>query len=284
MQHSSDTIRSGDGLTLFYRAWRPGRPRASLVLSHGYAEHSGRYAALAGALAKRGFAVYAPDHRGHGHSQGERANVRRFGSYARDLRSLVTTIPKEPRFLLGHSMGGAVAALLALEHPRLVHGLILSGAFLENATRVPPVLLALSGVTSRLLPSLPTLKLDTSLLSRDPEVVRSYESDPLIYTGGTKARLGAQMLAAGAEVLRRAGELRLPTLILHGAADRIADPAGSHKLYARLAAEDKTLKLYDGFYHEIFNEPGKERVVGDVLEWLEKQLGKERGTDLPCRN
>lgn len=276
MQHGSDTIRSGDGLTLFYRAWRPATPRASLVLSHGYAEHSGRYAALAEALAGHGFAVYAPDHRGHGHSEGERANVRRFGSYAQDLRSLVTTIPQEPRFLLGHSMGGAIAALLALEHPRLIGGLILSGPFLENATQVSPLLMALSGLVSRLLPSLPTLKLDTSLLSRDPEVVRSYENDPLVYTGGTKARLGAQMIAAGAEVLRRAGKLRLPTLILHGAADRIADPAGSHKLYARLAAEDKTLKLYDGFYHEIFNEPGRERVVEEVLEWLEKQLEKEQ--------
>ena len=130
----------------------------------------------------------------------------------------------------------------------------------------------MSGLVSRFLPGLPTLKLDAGLISRDKAVVEAYRADPAVYTGGTKARIGSEMLAAGRYVLERAQNITLPMLVLHGSADGIADPAGSRTLFERVASEDKTLKLYDGFYHEILNEPGKEEVYGDVLEWLTARM------------
>ena len=276
MQHVTDTLTASDGTELFTQRWVPDAPRAALVIAHGYAEHSGRYAEFAEFLAADGFAVYALDHRGHGRSGGERANVRVFRAFIDDLCRFLEFVrerhPQPPRFLFGHSMGGIVAAQLVLERPHLVEGLVLSAPFFQNAVKVPPPLLAVSGVVSRFLPSLPTLKIDTDLLSRDQAVVEAYEADPLVYTGGTKARLGAEMLAAGEYVVERAESVTCPLLTLLGTADGIADPAGGKRFFNRASSEDKTSKLYEGFYHEVLNEPEKKEVYRDVLEWLRAHL------------
>ena len=227
-------------------------------------------------MTEHGIAVYALDHRGHGRSEGERANVTVFREFVHDLSRFTEYVreqhPNPPRFLLGHSMGGVVAAQLVLEHPYQVEGVVLSAPYLQNAVKMSPLLLRMSGLVSRFLPGLPTLKLDAGLISRDKAVVEAYRADPAVYTGGTKARIGSEMLAAGRYVLERAQNITLPMLVLHGSADGIADPAGSKTLFERVASEDKTLKLYDGFYHEILNEPGKEEVYGDVLEWLTARM------------
>ena len=275
MQRQTYLLRTGDGVALATYRWLPdegGRPKAAIIIVHGYAEHAGRYDALAVTLVAAGYAVYALDHRGHGHSEGARANVEVFREYVSDLTRFIEHVreihPNPPRFLLGHSMGGLVALQMVLEQPEKVDGLVLSGAYLSNAARVPRPLLALSGPVSRLFPSLPVQSLDTSALSRDPAVVRAYEADPLVYHGKVKARLGHEMLQAGAFVMARADSVHLPLLIMHGGADQLAAPNGSRELYERVSSEDKTLKIYDGYYHEIFNDVSKERVVGDVLEWL----------------
>lgn len=276
VRHTTDTLLASDGLRLFRQQWVPESPKAALVVTHGYAEHSERYAPFAEFLTDHGIAVYALDHRGHGRSEGERANITVFREFVHDLSRFIEYVreqhPNPPRFLLGHSMGGAVAAQLVLEHPYQVEGVVLSAPYLRNATKVPPLLLSVSGLVSRLLPGLPTLKLDTSLLSRDAAVVAAYKGDSAVYTGGTKARIGSEMLAAGRYVLERAQSIEVPVLVLHGSADGIADPAGSEALFESVASEDKTFKLYDGFYHEILNEPGKEQVYADVLEWLEARM------------
>lgn len=263
---------ASDGLELAYYVWQAAEPTASLIISHGYAEHAGRYADFAGYLTSQGVSVYALDHRGHGHSGGERANVDVFRSFVTDLArfcDLVRELNVEhPRIVLGHSMGGVIAAQMVLEHPFKLDGLILSAPFLKNAIPVPALLDALAGPVARLIPSLPTLKLDTSKLSRDKEVVKAYEADPLVYTGGVKARLGHEMTSAGEYVLERASSISLPLLVLHGSADAIADPAGSQELCEAATSEDKTMKLYNGFYHEILNELDKEAVYADVLTWL----------------
>ncbi|ADI14986.1 alpha/beta hydrolase fold protein [Truepera radiovictrix DSM 17093] len=274
------SLKTHDGLTLFVRCWLPETDaRAAIIVSHGYAEHSGRYEALASTLTGRGYAVYALDHRGHGRSEGERANVAVFRAYVDDLARFIERVrekdPRPPRFLLGHSMGGMIALQLVLEHPEKVEGVAVSAAFIENATQVPWFLTRAAGAVSRLAPKLPVQHLDTDALARDKRVVARYRNDPLVYHGKVKARLGAELLQAGPYVLERAPSIRLPLLLMHGTGDRIAAVSGTQRFFERVGSSDKTLKLYDGAFHELFNDYGKEAVQRDVLAWLERQVGEE---------
>ena len=285
MQHTTGSFRTSDGLTLYTQHWLPSAEaetnpdvRACIVLAHGYAEHSSRYARVAERFTERGYAVYAYDQRGHGKSEGERANVTVFREFVMDLGDFTEhvrqTHPSVPRFVLGHSMGGMVALQLALEHPEKMDGVILSAAYIQNAAEIHPLLLRLSRVVSRYFPGMPVQELDTSALSRDEGVVRAYKNDPLVYHGKVKARLGAELLNAGPYVLARAEHINyLPLFIMHGDADAIADAAGSRALYDGALTDDKTLKLYPGFYHELFNEP-EAGPLEDTLEWLERQVTK----------
>ncbi|MGL4608291.1 MAG: lysophospholipase [Trueperaceae bacterium] len=275
MQHN-ESLRTSDGLQLYTQSWLPDSPKAVVILSHGYAEHSSRYQHLANHLVRNGFGVYALDHRGHGRSEGERANVKVFNEYIHDLNTFVNKVrekhPHLKRFLLGHSMGGAIAAQLVLEQPNQVTGLLLSSPYLINAVAVPAPLLAVSGVVSRVLPGLPTIKLNSKDISRDATIVTAYDTDPLNYRGGTKARFGKELMGAGKYVLSRASSIKLPLLIMAGTGDKIASPEGSKQLFNRVGSSDKTLKTYDGYYHEILNEFGKEKVYEDILVWLQVHL------------
>lgn len=276
MQQLSEAIRSSDGLQLYTQSWLPENPKAVVIISHGYAEHSGRYQGFASHLGENGFAVYALDHRGHGRSEGERANVKIFDEYVNDLSRFVNVVrekhPTLKRFLFGHSMGGAIAAQLAIKQPNQIDGLLLSSPYLINAVSVPAPLMAVSGIVSRVLPGLPTIKLDSKDISRDPAVVKSYDTDPLNYRGGTKARFGTELLGAGNYVFSHAGTIKLPILIMVGTGDRIADAQGGKKLFEMIGSSDKTLKTYDDYYHEIINEIGKEKVYKDSLMWLQQHL------------
>lgn len=281
MQHLTDSLRTNDGLTLFTQRWLPPEPKAVVVLSHGYAEHSGRYAHVAEYLVQCDYAVYALDHRGHGHSEGERANVSVFREYSNDLKDYLEKIrqqhPTLRRFLLGHSVGGLIALQTVLEHAEKVDGLVLSGPYLRDATGAPGYLIALSKGLSVLFPRLRTRALNTNHLSRDPAVVQAYRHDPLVYHGKVKMRMGAEMIAAGPYVLEHAESIDLPVLLMHGGDDKVAEPEGSRQLYACIGANDRTLKLYEGLYHEILNEPEKQRVLKDIVQWLDARLGNTSG-------
>jgi alpha-beta hydrolase superfamily lysophospholipase len=276
VQQHNEVLGSSDGIRLYTQVWLPDNPKAVVIISHGYAEHGGRYQHFATYLVENSFGVYALDHRGHGRSEGERANIKVFGEYVSDLGKYITTVrekhPNLKRFLLGHSMGGAIAAQFAIEQPNALNGLLLSSPYLINAVSVPAPLMAVSGFVSKVLPGLPTIKLDSKDISRDPAIVKAYDTDPLNYRGGTKARFGSELLSAGKYVLSRASAINLPVLIMIGTGDKIASPEGGKQLFNSVGSSDKTLKNYEGFYHEIINELGKEQVYKDIAEWLQKHV------------
>ncbi len=265
-----------DGLRLFYRAWLPeDEQKAVVILAHGFAEHSGRYDHVGRYLAGRGYAVYAPDHRGHGRSEGERAYVERFSLFVEDLHKFRNDVvrPESAPFLIGHSMGGLIAVRYALSYQDGLAGLITSGAGLKIGGDLSPLLIALSRLIAVIAPKLPVVEpVPSDTLSHDPSVAAAYDSDPLNYRGKVKARIGAEMMRAGREALERAHELRLPMLIMHGGADSLVDPDGSRELYQKASSDDKTLKIYDGMYHEIFNEVEKEKVLAEMAAWLDAHL------------
>ncbi len=263
--------------------WCPdGDPMAVVLLAHGYAEHLGRYAHVMEALVGHGYAVAGLDHRGHGESGGRRTGVTRFDDYVEDLHLLVGRVrakyPVVPRFMLGHSMGGLIAARYALRYPADLAGLILTGAALQIGDDVPPLLKRVSGLIAAIAPHLPVVPArGPGILSTDPEVERRFAADPLCYQGRLRARTGHQMMLASVEARARAEQLTLPLLVMHGADDRLTNPDGSQFLHDRARSADKTLKLWPGLRHEIFNEPQQDAVIAFMLTWLDERVS--HGTD-----
>ncbi|HEY7801927.1 MAG TPA: lysophospholipase [Dehalococcoidia bacterium] len=266
-----DTFTTADGVRLFERRWLPkGAPKAALAIVHGYAEHSGRYAYVGEAIAARGYAVHAVDLRGHGRSEGPRAFVRSFDAYLADLRAFLdrvrATTPGAAVFLLGHSMGGTIVALAAVADRPAVEGILLSGPV--TVRNAPRLFERVINVIARVAPMLPLTKLAAGAVSRDPDVVRRYDEDPLVYRGRMRVGLLAAMLRAARRVDSGIAKMSLPVLFMHGTADQLTTPEGSRDLYERAASSDKTLKLYDGLYHEILNEPERDEVIADIAAWL----------------
>jgi alpha-beta hydrolase superfamily lysophospholipase len=278
IRHEEDHFDAADGRRLYEQRWLPESARhAHLAIVHGFAEHSGRYAYTAEALARRGYAVHALDLRGHGRSEGDRAYVRSANEYLLDVRAFLERVRERaagrPVFLLGHSLGGAIVALALCVEPPGVRGALLSGAVLPVAPTLGSriqrwIALALG----RLAPRLPTIKLKSSDVSRDPEQVAKYDSDPLNYRGRIRAGLAAAMTRAVDRIKRDVPQIRMPLLIMHGTADALANPDGSIAFYERVASADKTLKLYEGLYHEILNEPERDQVIADIAAWMDARL------------
>ncbi len=280
MQHQTDSLTTSDGLRLFTQSWLPsGEPRAHLLIVHGYAEHSSRYQHLAAFLNLHGIAVYSFDLRGHGQSEGKQAYVDRFELYLKDLTAVLDRVrlgaAKKPVFLFGHSMGGAIVTMYVITRQPKIDGVILSGPALKVSEDISPLLQSVSSIISAVAPKLKTIKLDATAVSRDPEVVKKYLADPLVYTGPTYARTGAELLAAAKFIGPRMEQFRLPVLIMHGTADRLTDPEGSKQLYGRAATPDKELKLWEGLYHELVNEPEKKEVMDTILAWMEQRIPEE---------
>jgi alpha-beta hydrolase superfamily lysophospholipase len=274
MRELEDSLQGSNGTKLFCRSWLPGRPPSRVaVIAHGLAEHSGRYEHLAGRLVDHGFAVHALDHRGHGHSPGRRANIQRFDYVVEDLHALIRRAaagnPGLPVTLIGHSMGGAIALECALRHPQSQRQLVLSAPALAAGEVVPPLQVALVRLLSALLPNTGALTLPAEALSRDPEVVRAYDQDPLVYRGAIPARTLAELFKAMKSFPESAPRLGIPVLVLHGTGDTVVPLAVVEGVLARLGPVDKTVHRYEGLYHEVFNEPERERVIGDLLDWLD---------------
>ena len=262
------------GLDLFGRAWLPAHAERTVLLVHGWAEHSGRYDAVGAWLAARGCAVHAYDHRGHGRSAGPRGHARRFADYLDDLEIALVRAraegPELPVFVLGHSMGGLVVAAFLVERQPKIAGAVTTGAALALADVPPRARLAWLRLVARIAPR---LRMDrpiaTDALSRDPEVCRAYAEDPLVLRRMTLG-LGAAILGAALRTLPAAGRVQVPMLLLHGADDALCPAEGSRRFHAALAASGSDLRIYPGLRHEILNEPERDTVLLDLLHWMQR--------------
>jgi acylglycerol lipase len=248
-------------------------PSEVAVLSHGLAEHCGRYRELVGWLVARGAAVYAHDHRGHGRSSGARADIESFRWVVDDLLAQLRRArhrhPGRRLTLVGHSFGGAVALAAALEHPGLLERLVLSAPAIGVDPELPRLRVLLGKVLARVAPRAGLLKLDATAVSSDQAVVAAYAGDDLNFHGAIPARTLVELLAAIDSLAARAPRLTTATLVLHGTADRLVPLRFNAPVYARLGAADLTVRLYDGFYHELLNEPGRAQVYANLGEWLD---------------
>jgi len=272
-----DSVFDGaGGVRLHRRSWRPATPRAVLLIVHGYGEHSGRYEHLGQWFAARGFAVHAYDQRGHGRSGGHPCHVDRFAEFLDDLARMLVVVreeePGRPIFLVGHSMGGLITCSFLRERRPDVLGAILSGPALGLVDDFPAWRKWAARVGRRIVPrlSLPS-GLDSSAISRDPEVVRLYREDPLVHSTMTSS-FAIELLEAVGRTCGGAADVRVPVQILHGEADRLCPLEASRSFHAELTTAGSQLRTYPGLYHEIFNEPERETVFADMLTWLEDRL------------
>jgi len=277
MKHEDGFFKGVRGARICYQYWLPDdEPHAVILISHGLAEHSGRYMNVVNHFVPHGYAVYSLDHLGHGRSDGRRVYVKGFADYTDVLSGYLAMIrawqPNKPIFLLGHSMGALIAASFLLDHQSAFAGAILSGPSAVVPKSVSRATIAMARILSTLAPKLGLMALDAEGVSRDQPVVRAYVDDPLVYTRKTTARLAYELLKAMRRVTTGASQITLPIMILQGGADRLVDPNGARILYDTVGFVDKTLKVYDGLYHEVYNEPEHEQVLGDVETWLEERL------------
>jgi len=226
-------------------------------------------------LTARGYAVRAYDHQGHGRSDGSRVFVRRFDDYLDDLEIFLGRVaerhPDKPRWVFGHSMGGAIAGLLAAGGRLGAGGLAMSAPAARTGPKVFPLLKHLAGIMGTLTPKLRIVRMGYGFVSRNPEVVEWFRTDPLVFHGRIPCRTGAEILAAGPRLLRAAPKIELPLLILQGTGDVVVDPGGAEELHRLAGSADKTLKLYAGLYHDLLGEPEREQVLGDLLAWLDER-------------
>lgn len=277
MKHQDGYFKNQENLSIYIQNWLPENPaKAVLLIVHGLNEHSGRYDYFSNFFVNEGFAVYSMDLIGHGKSDGTRAYVKDFVNYIDDINLYLDKIkqlqPGSPIFLIGHSMGGLIGALLLIDYPDQFAGAVLSGSVVQVPDDVSPLFISLGKFISLVLPKLRLLKIDLSGLSRNPDVVQAYKDDPLVNSGKFTARISAEMNKSFDRVAVEGSRIKSPVLILHGGSDRIVNPACSHFLYALVSSDIKKLIIYDSFYHEIYNDPGHEQVFEDVSSWINNQL------------
>jgi alpha-beta hydrolase superfamily lysophospholipase len=275
MESSNQYIKLTDDTSIFTNQRITPEATANIIFLHGYTEHSGRYEWMFEKLNAAGINVFSYDHRGYGKSDGTRAYINSFDLYVKDFAEIRAQfkIPELPTFLMGHSMGSLIAVhfLISNADHNFV-GFISSAGALKIDEGISPFLRRISGIISAIVPHLKTVKLDPNALSRDPKEVVRYVTDPAVYHGGAKARLGFEMLEAMKSAQVHFDKITLPVLLLHGTADRLADPLGSQWMYDKIVSQDKTLRLFEGLYHEIMREPEKEEVMQTIIEWVGRKV------------
>lgn len=265
------TVQSTDGLNIFYQSWRPSTaPRALVFIIHGFNSHSSYYTWVAKKLVDQNFVVYALDLRGRGRSDGERFYVQKFSDYLNDVAAVMRVAKSRdaslPVYILGHSAGGVVSCLYTLEHQAELAGLICeSFAFQVPA---PDFALAVFKGLAHVAPHAHVLRLKNEDFSRDPAVVERMNNDPLIAHETQPTQTLAEMVRADERLKKEFPLFTLPLLILHGTLDKATKPSGSRFFYDSATSTDKTLKIYEGAYHDLLNDIDKETVMADITGWL----------------
>ena len=277
MKQLQGTFGGARGHLIHYQYWIPETaPRALLLLVHGAGEHCDRYQRLAGFFAAQGYAIAALDHPGHGRSEGRYGHVDRFDDYISTLEIFQRRVTAEfaglPQILVGHSMGGLISSIYLLQHQQDFCGCVLSGPAIQTVIEPGFFQLSLIRFLPVVAPGAGVLQLDANGVSRDPEVVADYVKDPLINHSKMTARMVAELFAGMRQIQAEANRITLPLLLLHGGEDVMAAPAGSRFLHENVRSSDKTLKIYPGLYHEIFNEPEQETVFADMLDWCNRHV------------
>jgi alpha-beta hydrolase superfamily lysophospholipase len=263
------------GLQLAMRSWQPETPaRGVVVIQHGFLAHSGQYQWSAEQFTQSGLAVYALDMRGHGKSGGRRYWVESFDDLIGDMAAFLALVRTREHgkaiVLLGHSAGGLVATTYAQKHPEQLAGLICE----SFAFQIPVPELALQSIklVARLFPNAPILRLKPKDFSRDPAVVAAIENDPLVNHEPGPAHTIASLVRSRDHLAGCFGKITLPLLILHGTADRATMPAGSQRFHREAGSQDNTLKLYDGHYHDLLADVGREQVMADIQQWIDARI------------
>lgn len=273
---TESTYESADGWVHFERSWRPkAEARGMLVVVHGLKDHSARYADFAMGLSKRGFSVRSYDHRGHGRSDGKSQRVDDFTDFVTDLDSFVQRSkqaePRVPVFVLGHSMGGAIATGYALDHQADIAGLVLSAPAL--ATDAGGGTKAGAHFASAFFPGVRVADLPIDKFSRSPDVIADAKNDPLVDLGGVPARTIAGLLDMMGHIEDNREKFTLPVLDMHGKIDEITLPEGSRAFVSGIASKDKTLWMCRGLVHDLLHEPESVDMADGVARWLEAHTG-----------
>jgi alpha-beta hydrolase superfamily lysophospholipase len=260
-------IHSFDGTRLFLKTNVPATPKAIIVIVHGLCEHLGRYEYITQKLTDRNFGVYRFDHRGHSKSEGKPVFYNDFNEMIDDVNVVVELAKKEnpilPVFLIGHSMGGFAVTTFGMKYPNKVKGIVASGAVtrFNNTFPIPPNMPVDAYFPNELADG----------VCSDPAVVEAYKNDPLV---AKQVSFGLfYCLFAGVDWNKQnSSKFVDPVLLLHGCNDGLVSEKDSRDLFGDISSEDKTLKIYAFLFHEIFNEPSKDEVIGDVISWLEKRV------------
>ncbi|MCP4427255.1 MAG: alpha/beta hydrolase [Chloroflexi bacterium] len=277
MRHNEGKFTGFGGMELFTQSWLPDEaPKATVVLTHGLGEHSGRYPHVVNYLVPRGYAIYSFDHRGHGRSAAKLcAHVNDWAEYRSDVHAFLQMVRRqtagEPLFLMGHSMGGLIALNYALHHPEGLQGVIASAPAV-GVVDANPLLLLIGRILSKIKPDFAVdSQLDANAISRDPATVRTYVEDPLV-SGKVSARWSTEFTGAIDWTRDHASDFQPPLLIIHGSADSLVPPEGSRIFFEKAPHADKKRIVYEGGYHENHNDIHYEQVTADLEQWLEAHL------------
>lgn len=271
------TFAGHGGVPIVYDVWRPaGDVRAVVVLAHGYGEHARRYDHVAQRFGDAGLAMYALDHRGHGRAGGKRVRVRHMDEFVSDFGELVRIAraenPNLKVIVLGHSMGGGIVFAYGVQRADDYDLMVLSGPAIAAHNGVSKAKAFIGKAIGSIFPDLPIEAIDADAVSRDPQVVAEYKADPLVYRGKVPAGIGKALLVIGEKMHLLAPGITAPLLVVHGEDDRLVSAEGSRRLVEHVGSHDVELKVYPELFHEVFNEPERDRVLDDVIEWIQARL------------